>query len=274
MKKIIGIAALSFLTFNAFAGFETPEDQRTKRLNERAVETKNYIDSMVGRTAWYNSNECLTEKIYPDTSNMSYGSAIYSTNGEYKPIIFESGEMLQDTYTDYVTFKIKIGETDEGYIKTDTTMPLKISDNDYIGCFKANKPIKKESTISKSIDDILFGWSYSCKKDKFNGSKSCYLHRANSDLMVGIYNGQHSVYVGRDHYPRSQSVIKIDSNTPIYGYEGSSSTPQKAIEQMKRGKIAYTRYKEWPYDYHQDGEVDLTGFTEKYNEMMEEYKKL
>ena len=85
MKKIIGIAALSFLTFNAFAGFETPEDQRTKRLNERAVETKNYIDSMVGRTAWYNSNECLTEKIYPDTSNMSYGSAIYSTNGEYKP---------------------------------------------------------------------------------------------------------------------------------------------------------------------------------------------
>ena len=92
--------------------------------------------------------------------------------------------------------------------------------------------------------------------------------------MVGIYNGQHSVYVGRDHYPRSQSVIKIDSNTPIYGYEGSSSTPQKAIEQMKRGKVAYTRYKEWPYDYNQDGEVDLTGFTEKYNEMMEEYKKL
>jgi hypothetical protein len=48
--------------------------------------------------------------------------------------------------------------------------------------------------------------------------------------------------VGRDHYPRSQSAIKIDSNTPIYGYEGSSSTPQKAIEQMKRGKVAYTRY--------------------------------
>ena len=126
MKKIIGMAALSFLTFSAFAGFETPEDQRTKRLTERAVETKNYIDSMVGRTAWYNSNECLTEEIYPDTSNMSYGSAIYSTNGEYKPIIFESAEMLQDTYKDYVTFKIKIGETDEGYIKTDTTMPLRL----------------------------------------------------------------------------------------------------------------------------------------------------
>ena len=41
MKKIIGMAVLSFLTFSAFAGFETPEDQRTKRLTERALETKN-----------------------------------------------------------------------------------------------------------------------------------------------------------------------------------------------------------------------------------------
>lgn len=268
------MVTLSLLALNAYAGFETPEDQKNKRLAERAVETKNYADSMVGKTAWYNSDECITEKIYPDNSNMSYGAAIYSTNGEYKPIVFESAEVLQDTYRDYVTFKLKIGELDQGYIRTDTTMPLKISENDYIGCFKANKPIKKESTISASIDDILFGWSYSCKKDKFNKSKSCYLHRARSDVMVGVYNGQHSVYVGRDHYPRSRSAIKIDNNVPVYGYEGSSHTPQKVIEQMKKGKVAYTRYQEWPYEYNQDGEVDLTGFTEKYNEMLEEYKKL
>lgn len=85
---------------------------------------------------------------------------------------------------------------------------------------------------------------------------------------------KHSVYVGRDHYPRSQSAIKVDSNAPIYGYEGSSDTPKKVIEQMKKGKGAYTRYREWPYDYNQDGEVDLTGFAEKYNEMLEKYREL
>jgi hypothetical protein len=117
-------------------------------------------------------------------------------------------------------------------------------------------------------------YNYACSKDKFDGKKSCSLNKSHSDVMVSIFDGQHSVYVGRDHYPRSQSAIKVDSNTPIYGYEGSSNTPKKVIEQMKNGKIAYTRYREWPYDYNRDGEVDLTGFAEKYNEMLEKYKEL
>lgn len=120
----------------------------------------------------------------------------------------------------------------------------------------------------------LLDWNFSCSKDKFNGTKSCFLSKMYSDVMVGIYNGQHTVYIGRDHYPRSQSAIKIDDNAPVYGYEGSSNTPKKLIEQMKKGRVAYTRYKEWPYDYNQDGETDLTGFTEKYNEMLEKYKTL
>ncbi len=92
--------------------------------------------------------------------------------------------------------------------------------------------------------------------------------------MVTIINGRYGVYVGRKHFPRTQSAIKIDENAPIYGYEGISNTPQKAIEQMKNGKVAYTRYKEWPYEYNRDGEVDLVGFKEAFNQMLEEYKKL
>ncbi|WP_180004833.1 MULTISPECIES: hypothetical protein [unclassified Acinetobacter] len=117
-------------------------------------------------------------------------------------------------------------------------------------------------------------WNYSCSRDKFSGKKSCSLNKSHSNIMVSIFDGRYSVYIGRNHFPRTQSAIKIDNNAPIYGYEGSSNTPQKVIEQMKKGKVAYTRYKEWPYEYNQDGETDLTGFTEKYNEMLEEYKKL
>lgn len=117
-------------------------------------------------------------------------------------------------------------------------------------------------------------WKNSCSKDRFNNTKSCSLTNSYSDVMVTIISGRYGVYVGRKHYPRTQSAIKIDENAPIYGYEGISNTPQKIIEQMKNGKTAYTRYKEWPYEYNKDGEVDLTGFKEAFNQMLEEYKKL
>ena len=117
-------------------------------------------------------------------------------------------------------------------------------------------------------------WNVNCTKDKFNGKKICSLSKYHSDLMVNIINGKYSVYIGRDHFPRSQSALKIDDNKAIYGDEGLSQTPQKAIEQMKKGRVAYTRYKEWPYEHNQDGETDLTGFAEKFSEMLERYKKL
>lgn len=135
-------------------------------------------------------------------------------------------------------------------------------------------PDLKLDKVIKHDDSELKKWSIGCSKDKFNGSKVCSLSKLHNDVMVNIINGKYSVYVGGNHYPRTQSAIKIDDNNPIYGYEGSSQAPQKVIEQMKNGRIAYTRYKEWPYEYNKDGEVDLIGFTEAFNQMLEEYKKL
>ena len=43
---------------------------------------------------------------------------------------------------------------------------------------------------------------------------------------------------------------------------------------MKKGKVAYTRYKEWPYEYNKDGEVELEGFAKKLEEMKSQYKEL
>ena len=117
-------------------------------------------------------------------------------------------------------------------------------------------------------------WKNNCSKDRFNNTKTCSLTKSYSDVMVTIISDRYGVYIGRKHYPRTQTAIKIDNNAPIYGYEGISNTPQKIIEQMKNGKTAYTRYKEWPYEYNRDGEVDLTGFKEAFDQMLEEYKKL
>ena len=88
---------LSFLSLNTYAGFETPEDQKNKRLAERAVETKNYINSMVGKTAWYNSAGCATKPIYANKEQMSYRDAVYTTDNKYVPVTFLEADIYQDT---------------------------------------------------------------------------------------------------------------------------------------------------------------------------------
>lgn len=53
MWKYIGSLVLSCIVINTYAGFETPQEQQAKRLAERLIETKQYTDSIVGKTAWY-----------------------------------------------------------------------------------------------------------------------------------------------------------------------------------------------------------------------------
>lgn len=115
-------------------------------------------------------------------------------------------------------------------------------------------------------------WRISCKKKKFDHMKIC--HISQGDLWVFLINGKYSVDVGSNHYPRTKGGLRIDNGSAIYGYEGDMPNPLGIIEKLKKGKVAYTRYQEWPYQYDKDGEVSLTGFTEQFNEMLKQYKNL
>jgi hypothetical protein len=115
-------------------------------------------------------------------------------------------------------------------------------------------------------------WSINCEKKKFDNMKICYMNEG--DLWVFLTNGRYSVSVGSDHYPGSQGGLKIDNSSVIYGYEGEFPKPSSVIERLKKGKVAYTRYKKWPYEYNKDGEVSLEDFTKKFNEMLKQYKNL
>jgi hypothetical protein len=68
--------------------------------------------------------------------------------------------------------------------------------------------------------------------------------------------------------------LRIDNSSAIYGYEGELPKPLNIIERLKKGKITYTRYQEWPYEYNKDGEVSLKDFTKQFNEMLKQYKNL
>ena len=115
-------------------------------------------------------------------------------------------------------------------------------------------------------------WSVNCEKTKFDNMKICDMNAG--DLWVFLINGRYSVSVGSNHYPRSKGGLRIDNSKAIYGYEGDLPKPLSIIERLKKGKIAYTRYQEWPYEYNKDGEVSLKDFTKQFNEMLKQYKNL
>jgi hypothetical protein len=115
-------------------------------------------------------------------------------------------------------------------------------------------------------------WWVNCHKKNFDNMKVCSM--SEGDLWVFLINGRYSVSVGSDHYPRSKGGLRIDNSSAIYGYEGEFSKSLSIIERLKKGKVAYTRYQEWPYEYNKDGEVSLKDFTKQFNEMLKQYRKL
>lgn len=135
-----------------------------------------------------------------------------------------------------------------------------------------NLTIEKKTYYPPTI--IEDKWGVNCSLDRFNGKKSCYIYKHGSNIFVYFTGSSYSVLIGSDQYPNSSSAVKIDNNATFYGHEGVSNTPIKVIEQMKKGKITYTRYREWPYDFNKDGEVNLEGFSEAIIELREKFKKL
>lgn len=115
-------------------------------------------------------------------------------------------------------------------------------------------------------------WLINCHKKKFDNMKVCSM--SEGDLWVFLINGKYSVDVGSNHYPGSKGGLRIDNGSAIYGYEGELPKPLSIIERLKKGKVAYTRYKEWPYEYNKDGEVSLKDFAKQFNEMLKQYKNL
>ncbi|MCU4378846.1 hypothetical protein [Acinetobacter haemolyticus] len=157
-------------------------------------------------------------------------------------------------------------------INTNARTLTQYQDDDGSMIFSGKKIEGLEKVSEKKYDTKLKDWNLVCDKDRFNGSKSCMLSK--DTVLIMLRDGKYAVSVGKRHVPRSQSAIKIDNNATIYGKEGISESPEKVIKQLNHGSKVFTRYQEWPYKHNRDDEVDLTGFPEKFEEMLELYKQL
>lgn len=115
-------------------------------------------------------------------------------------------------------------------------------------------------------------WLFSCEKDRFTEDKICFLFQ--KDLTVFLCNGVYFISVGPHDFSTSEIFLKIDETRALHTKKPVFSNALWIINNLKKGKIVYTRYKRFPNQDNIDDEIDLSGFSKKFDEMLKRYKQL
>ncbi|CAM6617874.1 hypothetical protein IOC47_22920 [Enterobacter cloacae] len=101
-------------------------------------------------------------------------------------------------------------------------------------------------------------WSIGCKVDAMNDSKSCNM--SNGDLFIFRDKSGWSVFISGDHYPGTDSLIRINGGKPITTRDNdgmfSHTASARIVGQLKSGTEVATRYTNWPYNTYTDGIVN------------------
>ncbi|MFW1850310.1 hypothetical protein ACG9XR_07005 [Acinetobacter guillouiae] len=232
----------------------------------------------------FDMGECLNSK---SVTNGLLITKFWQKNKDF----YNNNLSLYVAYNVYenLALLVIVDDDEKSYLLGDNTQALKnsLSNNenlkdDYKLSYDYSKlnfndfkeKIDSQKIRDKEVEKILNpDWVYSCKKDRFTNDKSCYLFK--KDLSLIYLNGVFGVVVGGNHFPSSTGSLKIDKNATLNAKEGKFfSNTLSIINQLKNGKVAYTRYKKWPYEYNVDNEVELEGFKKSFDEMIAAYKKL
>lgn len=104
-----------------------------------------------------------------------------------------------------------------------------------------------EGAAADSPDAGTGNWTVSCRRDKMTSARSCLVYK--DDLYVGVYgNGRLTFSVGDEHFPGSQSSIRIGSRRFDTGQrDGYFPNAPQLVQLMKNGTPVVTRYMKWPY---------------------------
>lgn len=277
MKYIILLIISICSGMEVNAGFETKQEQIEKKKIEKSEEANKYINNLVGKTAWYNSKSCnVSNPIFANPNLTSDEDAKYNTEDKYVPVKFLRGEVKQTyfygSYLNNYILEVQIDNKNKGYLKS-ADGSGKVELNDW-GCFRTSNPENEEKSLNQKISNLSSKWLINCRKDPIDSKKSCLMSK--DKLTVMLINGKYGIGVGQNHYPHSESAIKVDDNVAYYGKNGIISLiySNLIIKQLKEGKKASIRYQEWPYKYDIHGEIDLTDFSQNYMKMLSQYQRL
>lgn len=131
--------------------------------------------------------------------------------------------------------------------------------------------VAPDTATFKAAEDSSTSWSFSCRRDAMDDRRTCSLigkHSGPGIFMVWTsYSPTPSISVfhpASEAYPRTSESIRIDRNEALSAPEDEffrGAQAQRLIAQMKAGGEVKVRYYDWPYEYAQDGTLDLKGFS-------------
>ena len=102
-------------------------------------------------------------------------------------------------------------------------------------------------------------WDISCSRDKMTSVRSCLINKGDLYFFVKP-GGKVSVSVGVDHFPSSQTSIKIGARRfNTMQRDGNFANGSQLIGQMRNGTPVVTRYMKWPYRTWVDDEFTAYG---------------
>lgn len=102
-------------------------------------------------------------------------------------------------------------------------------------------------------------WSVSCSRDKMSSVRTCLIKKG--DLYIFVkQGGKVLVSVGDEHFPHSQTSIKIGSKRyDTIERDGFFGNGAQLVNLMHNGTPIVTRYMKWPYRTWVDDEFNAYG---------------
>ncbi len=168
---------------------------------------------------------------------------------------------------------------------------------------------QKQKTSEQSEDDLLFvkslqwakkreqekrvdkNWSVDCTIDHLTTLKRCFAFTfgqkmsnngqayGRKDIPFQVYFiGKSGPFVvaGFNTYPGKPPTVRVDDNKPVkvhdYGGVSKLEPDEFLVELLRKGKVARISYHLWP-EGRQDMIIDLTGFEEAWQRLMEKKPK-
>lgn len=109
-------------------------------------------------------------------------------------------------------------------------------------------------------EDPVDSWYLSCSVDPIEDTRSCRMLR-DSLMVIAFAGGPEVVRVGTNHYPGSESVIRLDKGTPFRSRaDGIFVDAKKILAGLETCNQAVLRYREWPSEAPTDKVVNCAGF--------------
>jgi len=104
-------------------------------------------------------------------------------------------------------------------------------------------------------------WRVNCSRDKMSSRRSCMINKDKGDLYVFVSQGGGvSVSVGYEHFPGSQTSIKIGAKRfDTRDRDGDFGNSAQLVRLMRDGTSVVTRYMKWPYQHYLDDDFVVYG---------------